>query len=429
MRNILLSLTSFMCCSLVITSLFAQRTCATYEYNLAMMQTHPEFAQNQKDIERATQEFIKRGGGESLSGIANLGTPLYTIPVVVHVVYKTVVQNISQAQILSQISVLNKDYQLKNSDTSLIPSVFKLRRGDFKIKFCLAKTDPNGNATTGIIRKKTTKKSFSSNDAVKFSSMGGDNAWPADKYLNIWVCNLGQGLLGYAQFPGGPASTDGVVILYSAFGDELTVDPPYDKGRTATHEVGHWLNLRHIWGDDGGACTGSDLVGDTPNQAGENYGCPSFPHISCGNGPNGDMFMNYMDYTDDACMFMFTKGQRDRSYAVLQPGGARYSVTQSGKCAAVIASLMNNNATEISNAIKIYPQPANNYANIGFKTNWKGNTTITLINGMGSIVTVKQTNAESKIYRLDVSALKNGIYYIRLNNNKEMISQKIIVQH
>ena len=119
-----------------------------------------------------------------------------------HVVYKTVVQNISQAQILSQISVLNKDYQLKNSDTSLIPSVFKLRRGDFKIKFCLAKTDPNGNATTGIIRKKTTKKSFSSNDAVKFSSMGGDNAWPADKYLNIWVCNLGQGLLGYAQFPG-----------------------------------------------------------------------------------------------------------------------------------------------------------------------------------------------------------------------------------
>jgi len=126
---------------------------------------------------------------------------------------------------------------------------------------------------------------------------------------------------------------------------------------------------------------------------------------------------------------MFTKGQRDRSYAVLQAGGARYSVTQSGKCAAVIASLMNNNATEISNAIKIYPQPANNYANIGFKTNWKGNTTITLINGMGSIVTVKQTNAESKIYRLDVSALKSGIYYIRLNNNKEMISQKIIVQH
>jgi hypothetical protein len=302
--------------------------------------------------------------------------------------------------------------------------------GDFKIQFCLAKIDPNGKATSGIVRRKTTKKSFSSNDAVKFSSRGGDDAWPADQYLNIWVCNLGHGLLGYAQFPGGPASTDGVVILYSAFGDTLTVKAPYDKGRTATHEIGHWLNLRHIWGDDNGACTGSDLVGDTPNQANSNFGCPTFPHVSCSNGPNGDMFMNYMDYTDDACMFMFTNGQRDRSYAVLQPGGARYSVTQSGKCAAVFSSHSTAiSITTDSRAIKVYPQPADNYANIEFAANWKDKTNITVVDAMGTVVIIKQANAQSKYFRLDVSALKSGVYYIRLSNNHEMISQKIMIQH
>jgi hypothetical protein len=281
------------------------------------------------------------------------------------------------------------------------------------------------------VRKQTTRKSFSSNNYVKFTSKGGDDAWPADKYLNLWVCNLGGGLLGYAQFPGGNASTDGVVILYSAFGNTGVVNPPYNKGRTATHEIGHWLNLRHIWGDDNGACSGSDLVGDTPNQGNYNFGCPSFPHISCSNGPNGDMFMNYMDYTDDACMYMFSNGQRDRSSAVLQPGGARYSVTQSGKCGGVLAKTSEYalSAQITSNAVKIYPQPANTYINIEFKSNWKGNSTITVLNEMGAVVNVKQTNADSKIYGLDVNALKSGVYYIRLNNNSETVTQKIVVQH
>jgi hypothetical protein len=116
------------------------------------------------------------------------------------------------------------------------------------------------------------------------------------------------------------------VILYSAFGSRSkcpsgTYISSYDLGRSATHEVGHWMNLRHIWGDDGGSCSGSDLVDDTPNQASENYGCPSFPHVSCSN--SGDMSMNYMDYTDDACMYMFSKGQQTRALAVFAAGGPR----------------------------------------------------------------------------------------------------------
>ena len=152
--------------------------------------------------------------------------------------------------------------------------------------------------------------------------------WDATKYLNLWACSLSGGVLGYAQFPGGSTATDGVVILNSAFGNTAT--GPYNKGRTATHEVGHWLNLRHIWGDDGGACTGSDLVSDTPNQGAENYGCPLATKASCSNG--GDMFMNYMDYTDDACMFMFSAGQKARMQATVVSGGAHYSITTSGKC-------------------------------------------------------------------------------------------------
>lgn len=315
----------------------AQRTCATYENYQNQLLTNPVFAKNQKDIETFTRNYIKKGGSRALNNIAGRGASVYTIPVVVHVVFKTSAQNISDAQVQSQIDVLNNDYQLLNSDTALVPEAFKPVMADCKIQFCLAKQDANGSATTGIVRKQTTKTSFSnSDDGVKFNSKGGDNAWPANKYLNLWVCNLASPLLGYAQFPGGSAATDGVVILYSAFGNTGSVAAPYNKGRTATHEVGHWFNLRHIWGDDGGACgNAGDFIDDTPDQAKENYGCPAYPHVSCSNGPNGDMFMNYMDYVDDRCMQMFSIGQRDRMYAILQPGGARAAITTSQGCTEV----------------------------------------------------------------------------------------------
>jgi hypothetical protein len=152
---------------------------------------------------------------------------------------------------------------------------------------------------------------------VKSAATGGADAWPSDRYLNIWVCPLAGGLLGYAQFPGGPAATDGVVIRHSAFGTTGTATAPFDLGRTTTHEIGHWVNLRHIWGDDGTGCWGDDFVADTPNQGGPNTGTPPFPTVSCGNAPNGDMFMNYMDYTDDVAMFMFSAGQVTRIHAAL----------------------------------------------------------------------------------------------------------------
>ncbi|GAB4091183.1 hypothetical protein GCM10028786_01090 [Flaviaesturariibacter terrae] len=299
------------------------------------MSRDPEMARNQQAIERFTQDLAARPQNAQ----TQRGTPVYNIPVVVHVLWNTSAQNISDAQIQSQITVLNADYQLNNSDTGLVPSAFKSLVADCKVSFCLAQRDPSGNATTGIIRKQTTKTSFSADtDDAKSSTTGGDNAWDRNSYLNLWVVPAitsgGQGgILGYAQFPGGAAATDGVVIGYNYFGTTGAVAAPFNKGRTATHEVGHWLNLRHIWGDEA-ACAQDDLVGDTPLQGAENYGCPTFPHTDACSGGNGVMYMNYMDYVDDACMMMFTNGQKTRMYGVLQSGGSRASLASSLGCQA-----------------------------------------------------------------------------------------------
>jgi hypothetical protein len=301
------------------------RSCGAYE-NLQSMEQDAVVKANRVAIENFTNKYIAEHPQGSRA--------LVTIPVVVHVLYNTATQNISDAQILSQIAVLNADFSKTNADWSSTPGVFQPLVANVDIQFCMAQRTPTNTATTGIVRKSTTTTSFSSNDAVKFTSQGGDDAWPTGSYLNLWVCPLGGGLLGYAQFPGGAVATDGVVINYTAFGNSGTAAAPYNKGRTGTHEVGHWLNLNHIWGDDGTACTGTDNVGDTPNQGSENYGTPAYPHVSCSNGPNGDLFMNYMDYTDDVAMFMFTTGQKTRMQALFATGGARASLTTSLGCQA-----------------------------------------------------------------------------------------------
>jgi len=251
------------------------------------------------------------------------GTTL--IPVVVHVVYGTLTENISSEQVASQIDVLNQDFGGRNSDVSSVPSIWRDAVGDARIVFNLADRDPYGAATSGITRRSAGIAAFGDNDAVKSAASGGADAWPADRYLNVWVCHL-ENILGYAQFPGGPTATDGVVIDYRAFGTSGTAEAPFNLGRTGTHEVGHWLSLFHIWGDDGMGCAGTDQVDDTPNQAGPNTGIPAFPHITCDNAPNGDMFVNFMDYVDDRCMAMFTVGQVERMHATLDGVRSSFSV-------------------------------------------------------------------------------------------------------
>src|SRR6476661_4239650 len=263
----------------------------------------------------------------------------YTIPVVFHVVHNGEAvgtdPNISDARILEQITRLNEDYAKLNADRSSVPAAFQPAHADMQIQFALAQRDLNGNCFNGIDRIDRNTKGWSAGpytQAYCNSTIKPGSSWDPTRYMNFWVVDLGDGLLGFAQFPdntaslggmnasGGAANTDGVVCLYSSVGNGGLEAAPYNLGRTATHEVGHWLGLRHIWGD---ANCGTDYVTDTPTQSTSNYGCPSFPHVTCSNGTNGDMFMNYMDYTDDACMFMFTAGQKDRMQAVMAAGTPR----------------------------------------------------------------------------------------------------------
>jgi hypothetical protein len=287
-----------------------RRKCGAMEVHERLSEEFPSYRANLLRIDEYTERALRTGEAQRAM------RKLITIPVVVHVVYNKAAENITKSQINSQITVLNRDYRATNPDKSNVPAPWQSLVGDSKVEFKLATRDPKGKQTDGITRTKTDRASFGADDSVKKASEGGVAAWPADKYLNMWVCNLGSGLLGYAQFPGGPARTDGVVILHSAFGTTGTVKQPFHLGRSATHEVGHWLNLRHIWADTMG-CGGSDHVADTPNAAGPNFGKPTFPDITCNNGPNGDMFVNYMDYVDDAAMFMFTAGQVGRMNATL----------------------------------------------------------------------------------------------------------------
>ncbi|CAN5638393.1 hypothetical protein BH11BAC2_BH11BAC2_07920 [soil metagenome] len=241
------------------------------------------------------------------------------IPVIVHVIYNTTEQNISDEQVKSQIDILNEDYAALNSTVMDVPVAWIGLIKDSQIRFELANRDPDGNFSTGITRTYTAIQEFAIQDpAIKFDSTGGKNAWPDSAYLNIWVCKLEGNALGYATFPNTSSDQDGVVVNYQAFGRKGSLKSPYNLGRTLTHELGHWLDLAHIWGDDGGTCTSDDGIADTPKQGDSNFRCQTFPKTdNCTVNAPGIMYMNYMDYTDDKCMMFFTPGQITRMRATL----------------------------------------------------------------------------------------------------------------
>ena len=287
------------------------RHCGTMEVYNKQVEAFPEYRRAQANIEDEIGQLLER------KRTFRLDTPV-TISVVVHVLYNQAEENISDEQIFSQIEVLNKDFRSRIDDKSNVPEVWTGLVADANIEFRLAMVDPSGNTATGITRTETGVTGFGTDNAMKASATGGIDPWPTDRMLNIWVCNLGESLLGYAQFPGGPPETDGVVIDYRAFGTTGTARAPFNLGRTTTHEIGHYLNLSHIFGDGrGSSCADTDYVDDTPNQLGPNYQKPSFPSVSCNNAPHGDMFMNYMDYVDDDTMCMFTEGQAARMNATI----------------------------------------------------------------------------------------------------------------
>jgi hypothetical protein len=403
--------------------IFSQQRCATYEHFQKQLAENPAFARKVKDYENNYNDYMMKTDKPKGKG------GKIKIPVVVHVVYNTAEQNISDAQVQSQIDVLNEDFTAGNNDYNNYDAGYGSVKGDANIEFCLEQ----------VVRVFTKHKSFPVNDGMKFTKRGGSDAVDPLHKLNMWVCNLGQNLLGYAQFPGGPAETFGVVCHYLAFGRGATYNffTNYNLGRTTTHEVGHCLGLRHIWGDT--RC-GNDLVDDTPEHDGPNFGCPPQGLQSLCAGNPAEMWMNFMDYTDDRCMYFFTDGQVDRANFFIEndeqinsivntacssgPGQGNNHITAAGVNQSDDASMRKT-------GFEIYPTVTSGQLTLEINGSAAGMAEMNIYN-LNAVLVMKQiifVQRGSAATNINVSRLTNGIYFLQLTQGRVRSTRKFIVEH
>lgn len=404
-----------------------QEQCASMSVLKHQMQD-PAVAARYRASQQAAAKWISTHPVNKVSG-----APILKIPVVVHVLYRNPTQNISDAQVYSQIEILNTDYRRRNADTIHTPPVFDSIAADIEVEFCLASLDPSGNATNGITRTSTQGGQlfglFSPIfEDAKFDSTGGHDAWPADRYLNIWVCEMFPGLLGYAQFPGGSPATDGVVISYQAFGNMGTIAAPSTLGRTTVHEVGHWMGLYHIWGDDQDCVTGSDSIYDTPNAASASSSDCEVSRNSCSNedpywgtfDPN-DMVQNYMDYSHDSCMNMFTLGQKARMHSFLYSDSVRFALFSSPAGCSVLA----NADIPSPPTIVLFPNPSEGRVTVQNPTSWNSTMLIEVMDITGNLLYRAETEAAT--WNMDLSDFASGVYVVRISCAEEVAVKKLFL--
>ncbi|MBX7226252.1 MAG: zinc-dependent metalloprotease [Chitinophagales bacterium] len=354
MKNSLFRLCIWLCFASLLTNLHGQSArhepCGTSQIRQQLIQENPELKLLLEENEKILDEFRKKQEGKN--NTEKMMTTI-TIPVVFHVIWYNQYDNTTYSDNVINGILNNLNIDFSGSNTDYIPPAFAGLKANTGIQFCLAKQDPCGLPTTGIIRKQTNVSVFTLGTGNQFdmfnSALGGDNIWDRNKYLNIYICSL-SGAGGFVVGPLLPsASIDGVVV---GFGNGTT--------SAFTHEVGHWLNLEHTFGttpsDQTQTCNDNDFVGDTPNQEDPNYGCPTFPQISCNNGPNGDMYMNYMDYTNDNCQTMFSIGQSDRMNFLFNPAATihRRSLLTSNGCVVPATMSIAGNSCINSNADFFY---------------------------------------------------------------------------
>lgn len=351
-----------------------------------------------------------------------------TIPVVVHVVWRLPIQQISEEQVLSQIEVLNQDFRALNADLSVVPSDFQNKIADLEIEFCLAQQDPEGQPSNGITYTQTTILNIGTTlvggqSAIFYSTFGGKDAWDTEHYLNIWVGERAFAC-GEAVFPSeATPEKDGIIIRYDCFGTTGTATAPYHLGRTATHEIGHYFNLLHVWGPGiiDLACLVDDLVEDTPLQA-FNYldQCPVHPQVSCG---SQDMFMNYMNLSDDPCLNLFTHGQKERVWAALNM--YRAELLKSNGCEPPVAAREEH---PLSNQIVLSSQPAVDWIRLKLENRALLPLNFQLFKINGQLLFQEKWEG-SHTFEMNCENLSPGIYIITVDDRVNRWSQRLIIQY
>lgn len=393
--------------------------CATMENLDWKSQQDPQYRQRLDNTEQIARDWLDHNR-------SSVGAAVLTIPVVVHIVYTAPDQNLPDSQILSQIAVLNEDFRKLNADTALRRPEFDSLAADMEVEFCLATTDPNGNPTTGITRTASSGGQFlgffGPTDDVKSSSTGGIEPWPTDQYLNVWVCDLLPIIAGYAQFPGDDSLTDGVVIGYQFFGTEGNLVPPYTKGRTTTHEVGHWLGLRHVWGD--GDCTMDDFVDDTPLADANANGACFGNNNTCVDSIYDyiDMVENYMDYSNDSCMNTFTKGQKARAWSFLNTD--RINLFNSQGCSLAVST---DQPIAGARPFELYPNPtAGNFFLL-----WHGETghqvKVEVYDPVGKLAQRQVLDNVMEKNKIELPDMPAGTYIVRVESPTGNYTQRLAI--